>query len=162
MRQKVLAFLALASFAVAFGGFTFYVSIVVPVGTEILGSSRAQGEITQQVTHWLNGFTGIAVGLMLVEWWTCSVREKSPTQSLSGWPRIELAAILFVALCLITLVILHPIMDQFIEGEPRKIRVVRRGAFYQWHRVYLWVSTLQWLAAWIWLMAWVRRTPVLR
>ncbi len=59
--------LLLASFAMWFGGFGFYVSIVVPVGTDVLGSSLNQGMITRQVTQWINIFAGIAVAMMLLE-----------------------------------------------------------------------------------------------
>ena len=33
------------------GGFLFYVVFVVPVGTDVLGSSFEQGRITRFVTH---------------------------------------------------------------------------------------------------------------
>ena len=46
--------LVLAAFAFWQGGFTFYAAVVVPVGTEVLGSSMEQGSITRRVTVYLN------------------------------------------------------------------------------------------------------------
>lgn len=157
----VVRFLTWATFAVWFGGFTFYVSIVVPTGTDVLGSARAQGAITRAVTPWLNASCGLAVLMILID---------------SGWPAprdatdrgahrarwIGLACGLGLLLSLIGLVVLHPRLDGMIEGEGLKIRISQRRDFYHWHRVYLWVSTLQWLVGWVWLAAAIRRNQPLR
>ena len=37
------------------GGFMFYGAVVVPVGSEVLGSHREQGFVTRSVTNYLNG-----------------------------------------------------------------------------------------------------------
>ena len=163
MREKLLTFFTLATFAIAFGGFTFYVSFVVPIGTEILGSARAQGEITQQVTHWINAATAIAAGCMLANTW--AARRRLPVDT--NWPGdilwtwIEWVTLGTIIAGLIGLLAIHPMLDGLIVGEPGKIQVRHREDFYQWHRAYLWISTLQWLASWIWLAAWVRRTSKL-
>ncbi len=163
MRQKLLTFFTLAAFAIAFGGFTFYVSIVVPIGTNILGSARAQGEITQQVTHWINAATAIAAGCMLVNTWSAWRRQPGDTHLRSDvrWVWVEWLAIGTIIAGLIGLLGLHPMLDDLIVGAPGKIQVRHRENFYQWHRAYLWISTLQWLASWIWLAAWVRRATKL-
>ena len=144
--RKLLNFFALATFAVWFGGFTFYVSIVVPIGTDILGSARAQGEITQQVTHWLNLFSAMALAAMMLDGFAWPK---------DGWRWIRFASILAMALCLLVLIWLHPQLDDLIDGTRRKIRVTDREAFYATHRLYLWASTLQWAAGWVWLLAFV-------
>ena len=59
--------LLLAAFAIWFGGFTFYVSFVVPVGTDVLGTAMEQGMITRRVTVYLNYIGILALVLMLVE-----------------------------------------------------------------------------------------------
>src|SRR5947209_17239059 len=46
------------------GGFTFYAGVVVPIGTEVLESSLAQGWITRRVTTWLN----VAAAVTLAAW----------------------------------------------------------------------------------------------
>lgn len=139
--------LLLATFAVWFGGFTFYVSIVVPLGTEILGSARSQGFITQQVTHWLNVVNGLAVALMLLELWWCG-------RSMNTWPRrIQWLNVVTIGAALMALVYLHPQLDNLISSADD--RVLDRKAFYTLHRIYLWLSTLQWFAAWSWLLTYI-------
>src|SRR5437764_1383870 len=46
------------------GGFTFYAAVVVPIGTEILGSAEEQGWITRRVTVFLNLAGAIALGVL--------------------------------------------------------------------------------------------------
>lgn len=36
------------------GGFFFYAAVVVPIGSDVLGSPITQGFVTQEVTRWLN------------------------------------------------------------------------------------------------------------
>ena len=135
--------LLIATFALWFGGFTFYVSFVVPIGTEVLGSARTQGFITQQVTNWLNVVCGCALGLMLLEtirgWKTCSNRVR--------WT--ELSMLVLIGSFLIALAWIHPVMDRMISAGNESITDAAR--FYGLHRIYLWLCTFQWIAAWIWL-----------
>jgi hypothetical protein len=136
--------LLIATFALWFGGFTFYVSFVVPIGTEVLGSARSQGFITQQVTNWLNVACGCAVGLMLLE----SVFRWGQTRR--PWREIRLLLVLAIGCLLIGLILLHPSMDRMLVAE--REHITDRAKFYGMHRVYLWGSTFQWVAAWIWLI----------
>ena len=48
------------------GGFLFYASFVVPVGTEMLGGSFEQGRITRHVTDSMNAVG--AVALVIFVW----------------------------------------------------------------------------------------------
>src|SRR3954471_15293662 len=54
---------ALLVFALMFwqGGFTFYSAVVVPIGTDVLGSAAEQGWITRRVTVWLNVAGAVAL-----------------------------------------------------------------------------------------------------
>ena len=140
----VFYLLLMATFAVWFGGFTLYVSIVVPIGTEILGSARAQGEITQQVTHWINLVCSLAIFLMLLEHW---VGRRFGSRA--KW--ISLAIVIVLMLSQLGLFWLHDALDELIEPAKRGIRVIDRDAFYLRHRIYLWLSTLQWICGWVWL-----------
>ena len=141
--------LLIATFALWFGGFTFYVSFVIPIGTEILGSARSQGFITQQVTHWLNVVCGFALAVMLIE----TVRGRIVNSNRGDWT--ELAVLVLMGGFLVVLVWLHPIMDKMIDVDDESISDATR--FYGLHRVYLWSSTFQWIAAWIWLYCVVLR-----
>lgn len=131
----------LATFAAWFGGFTFYTSVVIPIGTDILGSARAQGEITQRVTFWLNLICLVAGSLMLAEHFV------RPTAS-RRWNLVPVLGILLVACVLIWL---KTKLDGLIEPTSQSIRVIDRDRFYSIHRYYLWLSTLQWGFGWSWL-----------
>jgi hypothetical protein len=59
-------FLFVAAVAFWIGGFTFYGSIVIPTGIQVLHGHVKQGFITQQVTNWLN-LSGV-IGLPILLW----------------------------------------------------------------------------------------------
>lgn len=134
----------IATFALWFGGFTFYVSFVVPVGTEVLGSARSQGFITQQVTNWLNVTCGFALGLMVLELVFSWKRMRRPGRV------TQVLMLIAIGLLLIALVWMHPLLDRMLV--PAEERVADREKFYAIHRLYLWFSTFQWVAAWVWLL----------
>lgn len=143
--------LLIATFALWFGGFTFYVSFVVPIGTEVLGSAARQGFITQQVTNWLNVTCGFAVTLMglelILQWHTYA-----------GFRRyFQLINLVLIVAFLIALVWIHPIMDRMLIPEIED--VTDYDKFYGLHRIYLWLSTFQWVAAWLWLFVAVSIWP---
>ena len=48
------------------GGLCFYAVVVVPVGTELIGSVE-QGFITQRVTQWHNAWTGLFLVFLLIK-----------------------------------------------------------------------------------------------
>ena len=135
--------LLIASFAIWFGGFGFYAAIVVPVGTEVLGSAHAQGMITRRVTESMNVFCAIAAGMMLVESFVSWKRSQS------GDRVILLLMALAVLGMLVALFVLHPVMNQMID--PNSGVISDRKQFYSIHRAYLWISTFQWAAGWVWL-----------
>ena len=142
--QTIHRTIVIACFAMWFGGFGFYVSIVVPIGTDVLGSARHQGMITQLVTQWINIFSAIAFVAMTLE-------------LLLNWKRLsrnlrysQLGLVLFMIAALVGLVALHPLLDAMINREDQTIS--DEGKFYQLHRAYLWLSTVQWIAAWLWLI----------
>jgi predicted membrane protein len=135
--------LLIASFAIWFGGFGFYAAIVVPVGTDVLGSANAQGMITRRVTESMNVFCAIAAGMMLIELFVSWKRSRISDRAV-----LSMLAIAVLAL-LIALFVLHPMMDQMID--PQSGNISDRKRFYSLHRAYLWISTFQWAAGWIWL-----------
>jgi hypothetical protein len=120
------------------GGFTFYGAVVVPVGSDILGSHAAQGWITRSVTNYLN-----AAGVVALLVWSWDLLAQSPR---SPWGR-RLAGALWAGLVL-TLglqIWLHLRLDDLLDGESLRIR--DRVPFHTLHRWYLIVSTLQWASA---------------
>jgi hypothetical protein len=119
------------------GGFVFYAGVVVPVGTEVLGSASEQALITRHVTRYLN-LSG-TVSVILFAW------DLAATRSGRGayWGRwlcwLALAAGLAV------LYWLHPHLNGMFRAE--ELTILDRPSFRFWHRTYLWVSTVQWAFA---------------
>lgn len=134
----------LAAFAMWFGGFGFYVSIVVPIGTDVLGSAIEQSVITRRVTVWINVFNAIALVPLLIE----SVVTWNRSGAVRRW--LQLAMIVIIAGGLVVLLIVHPILDAMFDEA--NVSVNDSARFYNMHRIYLWTSTLQWIAAWLWLL----------
>ena len=133
----------LLAFATWWGGFTFYASVVVPVGSEILGSSRTQGFITQVVTDWLNLAAAVTIFVIFLELWL-NRRLRNRTHVF-----LEIGIAVGLLLCLTTLAYLHPKMDELISLAGETISDEAR--FYEIHRIYLWVSTVQWALGALWI-----------
>jgi hypothetical protein len=117
------------------GGFTFYGGVVVPVGSDVLGSEREQGFITRKVTNYLN-LAG-AVALAVWRWDLSAMRGTSP-----GGRRLRWAIWAGLVLSLILLVWLHPRLDELLK--PEDVMVLDRNRFRSLHERYLIVSTVQW------------------
>jgi hypothetical protein len=115
------------------GGFLFYASVVVPIGQQVLGSHRAQGNITQQVTDYMNLSGGIA---LLPLAWDCAVgQDPSSRRRYLRW-----LCWLGMAVGLAALVWLHPQLDAALKSNTRDEYAWFRSA----HRWYLWISSIQW------------------
>ena len=145
------------AFAVWQGGFVFYSAVVVPVGTDVLGSASLQGQITQPVTDWLNRLGGVWAALYL--WDLLADPDPDRTRRRRRW-----AGWAVVVGLLVVLVGVHYQLDALLDpdGDRRDARAFRR-----WHVAYLWASTAQWAAAvwlgWLTVRAWAadpaRLTP---
>jgi len=131
------------------GGFVFYSAVVVPIGTDVLGSASAQGEITALVTVWLNriGFVFLAI----LAWDVLATRDSNPRRIIV---RQTLGVV--VGLLLFLLFYLHDLMDYFLDPTGRTIAM--RRPFRIMHIIYLCVSTVHWgiglALAWLTLAAW--------
>jgi hypothetical protein len=117
------------------GGFTFYTSVAVPVGTEVLGDSALrQGFITRKVTIWLN-LTGV-IGLMILAsdliWGKNTRGRRIVLWSLWGG----------MSLCQGLLYWLHPQLDAMMISKG--LLITDAEAFRPLHRLYLWAHTIQW------------------
>jgi hypothetical protein len=115
------------------GGFLFYAAVVVPIGTDVLGSFAAQGAITQRVTTWLNR---LGVGALAVLAWDVSA---TPPYRRGRWLTWGL-----MAACLAALFYLHAVLDA--NFDPARKTAADPTAFRFAHGAYLWVSTMLWLA----------------
>jgi hypothetical protein len=136
-------FVVIYAFLLWQGGFVFYGGVVVPIGSEVLGSDRLQGFVTQRVTVWLNLF-GLVWCAALV--WDClNVRDRSR------------GVLVLVSLLLqLALFAIHWEMTKYLDFE--RDTVVSRPTFRRWHQVYLTISTAHWLMAivvlWLTLRRW--------
>ncbi len=129
-------FLVFAAISFWLGGFTFYASVVVPIGMKVLGSHLKQGFITQEVSHWLNV---AGVGAILILGWNTHVLSKRA----GGAIRFLLVATLaIIALIQIELFVLHPFLDRLLDVT--RHRVTDPETFDLLHRIYLLSATVQW------------------
>lgn len=121
------------------GGFTFYVSVVVPMGTAVLRSTVHQGFITRKVTVWMNLTGAVVLVVLLVE------LVASRSESGAGWRRwLRIVAWLIMACSQGLLFWLHGYLDSLMVERGRI--VLDPEVFYPAHRVYLWAHTVQWFA----------------
>src|SRR5690242_12724696 len=130
-------FLFIAAVAFWLGGFTFYTSVVIPVGTRTLGSVR-QGFITQQVTGWLNVAGAVALPLML---WNLAAVWRARGRAV----RIALLGTwVLMAAVEVELFAMHPMMDRLLDLRAK--HVLDYARFDRLHYIYLMSSTIQWAA----------------
>lgn len=155
MTRRLRQFLVFQAFLVWQGGFVFYAGVVVPIGTDVLGSPLDQGLVTQQVTDWLNL---IGLGWHAVFAWEL-LAGGDPVRRRTRW-RATLWAISLLLLG--GLVVCHRELDaHIIDG---RIPQVHKSAFRVTHIVYLWLITGQWalalVNAWLTLGAWSAPRPL--
>jgi hypothetical protein len=131
----VRRFLVLVALCFWQGGFTFYASVVVPIGTSFFRSSLRQGFITRQVTWYLN--LAAAVALVVLAWDVWAERDPAPWRRRARW-----GLWLLMALAQALLFALHPRLDELLQV--RGMIVLDYEAFHPLHRTYLWTHTVQW------------------
>jgi hypothetical protein len=121
------------------GGFTFYAAIVVPIGTDVLGSAAEQARVTRLVALNLNIVA--AISLVLLAWDIVATRSRRSLY----WSRWLLW--LGMAICLMILLFVYPQLDRLFHGEEAFLDRADRATFKPLHRFYLWVTTTQWSCA---------------
>jgi hypothetical protein len=115
------------------GGFLFYGSVVVPVGSRILGSEHEQGFVTRSVTNYLN-----IAGAVALAFWGLDLLAEPGASRRTRW---LLWGLLVLTLGLLAW--LHVRLDQLLD--PDQGAILDRNRFRALHRWYLRVSTAQWL-----------------
>lgn len=114
------------TFAVWWGGLTFYSVFVVPMGTAQIGTTE-QGFITQQVTWWHNMILVVMVVLLAIEAW----RERH------RWLWALVAILSIVATLLF---FQHSKLTNLMDFEGHHVQ----GTFYGQHALYLWLTAAEW------------------
>lgn len=109
------------------GGLSFYAVVVVPIGTELIGSVE-QGFITQHVTQWHNGLSGLFLVSLLIE----AIRRRS---------REMWAIVIVLAIINIALVAWHAKLTAMMDFKQQAVL----GSFYAQHSIYLWLTAAEWL-----------------
>ena len=132
MLWRYLVVVALASW---WGALTFYGMVVVPAGTEILGSAD-QGRVTQQVTRTLN-LVGVAVIVLLF-----FDQRRSAT-------RLRWVVWLVFTVCQGALFAIHVWLSGLLEIGTET--PADYSHFYAVHRIYLFTTAAQWGAG-LWLL----------
>jgi len=117
------------------GGFLFYGSIVVTIGSEVLESDFRQGLITRRVALAMN-----ATGALVLLAWAWDLLAENATRRKRRW-----AAWAFLVLTVVCLMCLHPQMNALIDAEHRLL--LDRDTFRHLHRWYLRIATAQWCVA---------------
>src|SRR5262249_36245318 len=118
-------------------------AVVVPIGTEVLGSPAEQGFITRRVAVWINVLGTGALALFFLDW--------LPRR---GWARLGIWVGL--ASLQVVLFLVWPRMDSYLD--PENYSFLDHCAFRFWHKLYLWVFTAQWflglIHTWLLLRGW--------
>lgn len=131
------------------GGFMFYGAVVVPVGSEVLGSHRTQGWITRTVSNYLN-LAGLAAVVVWC-WEIASASDPVPRRRCLRWGLWT-----FLLLTLAGQFWLHMRLDEFLDID--SFHVLDGPRFHVLHCWYLNISTLQWavslILAAVTLIAW--------
>ena len=127
----------------------FYAAVVVPAGTEVLGSSAAQGAITARVTDTMNTIGIVALAILALD--LRLTRDRFEQRIAARWWCWTTAL-----LCQGLLFYFHLLLDAFMN--PERTRIVIHPPFRPVHRLYLWTITVQWFAClimiWLNLKAW--------
>ena len=119
--------LLLLFWATWWGGLCFYAIVVVPIGTELIGSVE-QGFITQRVTGWHNLLTGIFIACLIIE----AIRKHR---------RVLWSVVIVLAIIEIGLVTWHWHLTGMMNFESQSVP----SNFYTQHAIYLWITAAEWL-----------------
>ncbi len=125
------------AWAAWWGGLSFYAIVVVPIGTETIGSVQ-QGFITQQVTFWHNCLYLLFMAMLFV--------EGAYRRSIWLWAAIATLAIVNIALFLT-----HAHLTKQMDFHERTVP----DTFYSQHATYLWITTVDYRATFIWNACWL-------
>ena len=108
-------------------GLSFYAVVVVPIGTELIGSGE-QGFITQRVTMWHNYLAVLFVLCLAGE----AYRRKS---------RVLRVVVTFLTMITIALLVRHRMLSTQMDFQQQSVH----SAFYAQHAVYLWITAAEWI-----------------
>jgi hypothetical protein len=112
--------------AMWWGGLSFYAIVVVPIGTEQIGSVD-QGFITQQVTYWHNVLCVVFSACLIAE----AYRRKSRLHGIVAMLLAVLTAMLIAG---------HILLTKQMNFDEKSVP----SDFYTRHAMYLWITAAEW------------------
>ncbi len=147
--KSIINQLAIFSFILWWGGFTFYAAFVIPIGQKILGSHIQMGFISQQVTIRINYAALIACLLLFLNEF---FRNNCNLSKIKPFNKICLCLMLAI---IIFLFFFHPLLGDLLDFQNRK--VIDEPHFYFLHRIYLILSSILWLLGIIYMSCFFRK-----
>ncbi len=132
----------LTTFALWFGGFTFYAALVVPVANSILPDTVQFGFVTQKVTHGINALHG---AFLVVATWEIVTQYRKSNRKMR-WLNLLALSVFISAAALIGLLLIRVRLDAMMTGTTFQINETKGESFYGTHAIYLNLSTVAWLA----------------
>jgi hypothetical protein len=157
-RQLLVAvrrLLVVAAYALWIGGLVFYGSVVIPIGTRIVGSHTTQGFVTQQVTWVVNVLAIPALGVLV---WNLAAEWRSAAPVSGG---VLLCTWLLMVASQAALFVMHPALSRMLEPQGRT--VLDQPRFDPLHELYIKTTAVQHLAAvvhlYFVLLIWGRSRP---
>ncbi|HTB05433.1 MAG TPA: hypothetical protein VK806_00680 [Bacteroidia bacterium] len=133
----LITLLAVFSFILWWGGFTFYAAFVISTGQKVLGDHVMMGFITEQVASKINYAALIACLLSFLNEW---VRGGMKARLMRSFVVICLSVMLGLV---IALFILYPFLQDLLDHQAHK--EVDHDKFYLLHRIYLIISSALWV-----------------
>lgn len=135
--------LLLFSFALFWGGLTFYTGFVVRISHDVLSDPMDGGLITQRVTVLLQDLGVVTVGFMGLNSW--QVRQQA-----SRFGNVLLIVTAILALSLLGLFLVHAQLDAVIDVANNDI--IDPDQFDTGHRRYNQLTTVEWIASLVYLV----------
>ena len=131
----VRRFLVIQALLLWQGGFLFYATVVVPVGSRLLGS-WVQGTVTRHVTDWMNAIGACALVVLAWDQWATAD---------ASCRRLRWLLWSVMAVGLVGLAVVHSIIAAHLDSSAADFEAAH-ARFYELHRVYLFIAGVQWLA----------------
>ena len=149
--RRILVLLALFFWQ---GGFVFYASVVIPVGTEVFqqhyrsdnrapSERRQQGRITRTVASWLN-ISGV-IALLPMGW--DAFNSSDPSRQ-----RKRCRKLLWTATAAILALLIWMYFRLDAAFDRGTLALLDESGFLRQHRIYLWLASVQWGACVLYLL----------
>lgn len=146
--------LVIAAYAIWIGGLAFYGSVVIPIGTRVVGGHTVQGFVTTKVTWVVNLISAPALAVLL---WNVLAERRHANRV--RWATLWVTWGVMLAVQ-ISLFVMHPVLNQMLDQQAKS--VLNRPRFDLLHESYIKLTAVQHAAGlvhlWFVLLAWSNLT----